>query len=98
MKQKEIERLKEETRIQTRLKDNYTKKVAAYQKYNKFMEKTVETSDEFQEIREIIDRFETLTVSYKDLCDIQNEHEELVNTKRRENKEYQDVIKLKLKD
>lgn len=95
VKQKEIERLKEETRIQTKLKESYHKKVAAYQKYNKFLEKTVESSDEFQEIREIIDRFETLTVSYKDLCDIQNESEEMVNQKRKDNKAYQDVNSLK---
>lgn len=90
VKQKEIERLKEETRLHTKMKENYIKKVAAYQQFNKFLERTVENSDEFQEIREIIDRYETLTVNYKDLRDIQNENEELVNTKRKDFSEYQD--------
>ena len=39
VKQKVIERLKEETRLHTRMKENYIKKVAAYQKYNKFLER-----------------------------------------------------------
>jgi len=90
VKQKEIERLKEETKMQTKMKENHARKVQAYQKYNKFLEKTVEGSDEFQEIREIIDRYETLTVNYKDLRDIQNESEEMVNSKRRELTNYQD--------
>lgn len=89
VKQKEIERLKEETKKQTKLKEKYIKKVANYQKYNKFLERTVESTDEFQEIREIIDRYETLTVNYKDLRDIQNDNEESVNQKRRDLNTYQ---------
>lgn len=91
VKQKEIERLKEEIKIHSRLKDSNIKKVTAFQRYNKFLERTVEYSDEFQEIREIIDRYETLTVNYKDLRDIQNESEELVNTQRKNLTTYQDT-------
>ncbi len=39
VKQKEIERLKEETKKQFKLKESYIKKVANYHKYNKFLEK-----------------------------------------------------------
>lgn len=53
------------------------------------MKQTVESTDEFQEIREIIDRYETLTVNYKDLRDIQNDNEESVNQKRRGLNTYQ---------
>ena len=41
VKQKEIERLKEETKQQMKLKENYTKKVANFLKYNKFLERVI---------------------------------------------------------
>ena len=38
IKQREIERLKEENRLQIKLKDNLTAKVEAFQKFNKYLE------------------------------------------------------------
>lgn len=40
-------------------------------------------SDEFQEIREVIDRYETLTTNCKDLVEIQKENEEKFNSQRK---------------
>ena len=45
--------------------------------------KSVECSDEFQEIREIIDRYETLTTNYNDLLEIQKENEDKINDQRK---------------
>lgn len=82
-KQKEIERLQDEIKQQAVLKERLTSKVQKFQKFNKFLEQTVEHSDEFQEIREIIDRYETLTTNYKDLLDIQKENDDQLNDQRR---------------
>lgn len=54
--------------------------------------KSVEHSDEFQEIREIIDRYETLTTNYKDLLDIQKENDDQVNDQRKNLNTYMEVI------
>lgn len=48
-----------------------------------FYLKSVEKSDGFQEIREVIDRYETLTTNYKDLIEIQKENEDKMNDMRR---------------
>ncbi len=51
----------------------------------------VEYSDEFQEIREIIDRYETLTTNYKDLLEIQKENDEQVSDQRKGLNSYLEV-------
>lgn len=82
-KQKEIERLNEEIRSLSKLKDKLSKKVVKYSAFNKYLEHSVEHADEFQEIREIIDRYETLTANLKDLLEIEKENEEIMNSKRK---------------
>lgn len=52
----------------------------------------MEKSDEFQEIREIIDRYETLTTNCKDLVEIEKENEEKLNNQRKNLNSYLDVI------
>ena len=54
--------------------------------------KSVETSDEFQEIREVIDRYETLTTNCKDLVEIQKENEDKFNMQRRFLNTYLEVL------
>ena len=53
--------------------------------------KSVEFSDEFQEIREIIDRYETLTTNYKDLLEMEKENEDKMNERRRSLNAYLEV-------
>jgi len=56
-----------------------------------FCLKSVEHADEFQEIREIIDRYETLTTNLKDLLEIEKENEEKMNKKRKDLNAYSEV-------
>jgi hypothetical protein len=56
----------------------------------------VERSDGFQEIREIIDRYETLTTNYKDLIDIQKENEDKMNDLRKSLNAYLEVSNKKI--
>jgi hypothetical protein len=55
--------------------------------------KSVEHADEFQEIREIIDRYETLTTNLKDLLEIEKENEQKMNKKRKDLNIYSEVQK-----
>ena len=89
-KQKEIERLQEEIANLLKLKEKLQRKVAKYGTFNKYLEQSVEFADEFQEIREIIDRYETLTTNYKDLLEIETENEEKINGFRKELNAYLD--------
>ena len=52
----------------------------------------MESADEFQEIREIIDRYETLTTNYRDLIASEKENEEKISTGRKHLNTYLDVI------
>ena len=54
---------------------------------------SVEFADEFQEIREIIDRYETLTTNYKDLLEIEKQNEERINTQRKKLNIYTEVYR-----
>ncbi len=56
----------------------------------------MERSDGFQEIREIIDRYETLTTNYKDLIDIQKENEDKMNDLRKSLNAYLEVSNKKI--
>jgi hypothetical protein len=62
-----------------------------------FCLKSVEHADEFQEIREIIDRYETLTTNLKDLLEIEKENEEKMNKKRKDLNAYSEVCITALK-
>jgi hypothetical protein len=57
-----------------------------------FSPKAVESADEFQEIREIIDRYETLTTNYKDLIETEKENEEKINSGRKYLNSYLEVM------
>lgn len=83
-KQKEIERLQNDIKNLMKFKDKFQQDVQKYSKFNSFLEKTVEVSDEFQEIHEIIDRYETLVTNYQDLLLIQKENEDKINNEKRE--------------
>lgn len=53
--------------------------------------KIVETADEFQEIHEIIDRYETLTTNLQDLMEIGKENEDKINAERKQLNKYMEV-------
>lgn len=74
---------------QVKLQDAWLSSVLKLMKY--LFSQSVEYADEFQEIREVIDRYETLTTNYKDLLDIEKENEERVNDQRKELNVYMEV-------
>lgn len=51
--------------MQVKVKDKLQSKLDKYIVYHKYLEKVIETSEDFNEIREVIDRFETLTGNLK---------------------------------
>lgn len=87
-KQKEIERLQDEISSQMKLKEKLQRKVHKFGTFNRYLEQSVEHSDEFQEIREVIDRYDTLTTNYKDLLDSDKENEDKINALRKELNSY----------
>ena len=54
----------EEKRELQGVKDKLVGRLNKHKIYHKFLEKTLETADEFQEIREIIARYETLVATH----------------------------------
>ena len=82
-KQKEIERLQEEIKQLLQRKEKLQGAVQRFSRFNKYLEQSVEYADEFQEIREIIDRYDTLTINYKDLLEIEKENEDKINNERK---------------
>jgi chromosome segregation ATPase len=92
VKQKEIERLKEEIKQLAKVKDNLQNKVVTHSRFHKYLEQSVEFADEFQEIHEIINRYETLTTNYQDLIVQEKANEEVLNAKRKDLNQYLEVF------
>lgn len=82
VKDKEIGRLMEEKRELQGVKDKLVGRLNKHKIYHKFLEKTLETADEFQEIREIIARYETLVATHTDLLDKAHQTQDAVENKK----------------
>ncbi|CAF0721923.1 unnamed protein product [Adineta steineri] len=83
VKQKDIERLQAEIDELRRKREELTTRNAKYGEHSKYLEKTVELADEFQEIRELIDRYTTLYTNKESLLEIQTQREEQLEMLRR---------------
>ncbi|XP_076364153.1 coiled-coil domain-containing protein 42 homolog isoform X2 [Tachypleus tridentatus] len=81
-KQKEIEKLKEDLALiqakQKRLEEN----VAKYKIFNNFLEATVKSSEEFEEICDVISWYETLIETYQDLMNREQKYEDRIEEER----------------
>ncbi|KAK2169056.1 hypothetical protein LSH36_12g03104 [Paralvinella palmiformis] len=65
-KDKEISRLKVETELLVKQKEKLQKKMDKNVIYHRYLEKVLESAEEFHEIREIIARYDTLTTTHED--------------------------------
>ncbi|CAF0922778.1 unnamed protein product [Rotaria sp. Silwood1] len=83
VKDKDIEKLQAEIDDLKQKREELLARIAKYANHNKYLEKTVETADEFQEIRELIDRYTTLKTNKESLLEIQNQREEQLEGLRR---------------
>ncbi|CAF0768814.1 unnamed protein product [Didymodactylos carnosus] len=83
IKDKDIEKLQAEIDDLKQKREDLLARVAKYTNQNKYLEKVVETADEFQEVRELIDRYTTLKTNKESLLEIQNQREEQLEDLRR---------------
>ncbi|CAF3097580.1 unnamed protein product [Rotaria socialis] len=83
IKDKDIEKLQSEIDDLKHKKEELLARIGKFASHNKYLEKTVETADEFQEIRELIDRYTTLKTNKESLLEIQNQREDQLETLRR---------------
>jgi len=82
-KQKDIEKLQAEIEDLQQKREELLARIAKYASHSKYLERAVETADEFQEIRELIDRYTTLKMNKDSLLEIQNQREENLEDLRR---------------
>ncbi|XP_069505962.1 coiled-coil domain-containing protein 42 [Ambystoma mexicanum] len=89
-KEREVKRQKEKD-LQNLLTDterlrveraNLSRKLKKYSIFNEYLEKVVEVSDEFQEVRDVISRYFTLVATYHDLLQIEQEAQEVIERAR----------------
>ncbi|XP_067684611.1 coiled-coil domain-containing protein 42 homolog isoform X2 [Haliotis asinina] len=81
-KDKEIERLKEDTSVVATDKNKLQRKLERYTIYHKFMEKVLEAGEEFHEMRDIIARHDTLTATHEDLLEREQKNQEVIEKQR----------------
>ncbi|KAL3858096.1 hypothetical protein ACJMK2_012707 [Sinanodonta woodiana] len=81
-KDKEIERLNDDTNILIREKEKLQRKLENYTIYHKYMEKVLEAGEEFQEMRDIIARHDTLTATHEDLVENDQRNQEVIERHR----------------
>ncbi|EDO39885.1 predicted protein [Nematostella vectensis] len=72
----EIARLKEDTSGLMKGRDKVQHRLEKYIIYQQYLEKVLENAEEFQEIREIIARYDTLTATHQDLLERELKNQE----------------------
>ncbi|XP_077995509.1 coiled-coil domain-containing protein 42 homolog [Glandiceps talaboti] len=81
-KVKEIGRLLDEKRELEQTRDKLATKLSKHTIFHKYLERVLETADEFHEIREIIARYDTLVATHEDLIEKDHENQEAVEAER----------------
>ncbi|CAF1462452.1 unnamed protein product [Adineta steineri] len=84
VKQKEIDKLQDDIENLKQKREEFLARNAKYAKHNTYLEKTVETADEFQAVQELIDRYTTLKINKDSLLEIQNHREQQLEKLRKE--------------
>jgi len=82
LKDKEIEKLNEETRKLSLNKTAMQKKLEQYSKFQKYLDKTLESAEEFHEIREIIARYDTLIATHNELLASENKNQDAIENEK----------------
>ncbi|XP_028400543.1 coiled-coil domain-containing protein 42 homolog [Dendronephthya gigantea] len=75
-KDREINRLKEETANLVKVRDKMQRKLSRYVASQKYLDKVLEKAEEFTEIRDIIARYDTLTATHQDLFEREARNQE----------------------
>jgi len=81
-KDKEIEKLIEETDILVQKKNKMQKKLERYSKFQKYLDKVLEVAEEFHEIREITARYDTLIATHNDLLANENRNQDAIEQEK----------------
>ncbi|XP_074640131.1 coiled-coil domain-containing protein 42 homolog [Tubulanus polymorphus] len=80
----EITRLKDSISELVKEKDDLLQTLNANAIFQQYMDRMIETTEEFHEIREVIARYDTLTVTHKDLMEKEIKNQEAIETERQE--------------
>ncbi|XP_002739901.1 coiled-coil domain-containing protein 42 homolog [Saccoglossus kowalevskii] len=81
-KDTEIAKFLDEKRQLEQQRDKLAKKLSKHTIFHRYLEKVLETADEFHEIREIIARYDTLVATNEDLIEKDHENQEAVEAER----------------
>ncbi|XP_071478707.1 coiled-coil domain-containing protein 42 homolog [Diadema antillarum] len=81
-KEKEISRLLEEKRELQNQKDRLLQRLNKHRLFHRFLERTLESAEEFHEIREVIARHETLVATHRDLVEKANRTQDAVEKEK----------------
>lgn len=78
----EIARLHEEITILAKKRDKMQKKLEKYSMYQKYLDKVLEVSDEFHEIREITARYDTLIATHRELLERDHKNQDAMEREK----------------
>merc|ERR1712241_317680 len=87
-KDKEIDRVKDETDSHTSQKDKLNKKMEKYTGFHTYMDKVLERGEEFHEIRDIIARWDTLQATHLDLLERDQKNQDRIEKQRQDLMKY----------
>uniref|UniRef100_A0A1I8I398 DUF4200 domain-containing protein n=2 Tax=Macrostomum lignano TaxID=282301 RepID=A0A1I8I398_9PLAT len=89
-KEQEIVEIQGEMRVYSQLRERLKALSDRYERYQKFLEKVIEESNEFTEVREVMDRYETLSSTKKDLKRREDRNQETVEGHKSEQSRYKE--------
>ncbi|KAK2177504.1 hypothetical protein NP493_594g00017 [Ridgeia piscesae] len=89
-KEREIERLKDETAELVRGREKLQRKLEKHTIYHKYLDRVLESAEEFHEIREIIARYDTLTATHLDLLTAENENQDRLESEKQNLMKYRE--------
>jgi len=87
-KDKEIDRVKDETDTHSGQKDKLHTKLDRYTIFHQYMDKVLEAGEEFHEIRDIIARWDTLKATHQDLLERDQKNQDRVEKQRQDLMKY----------
>ncbi|CAH1801382.1 unnamed protein product [Owenia fusiformis] len=84
VKDREIGRLFDETGTFAGQKQKLHDRLEKHAMFHKYLEKVLESAEEFHEIREVIARYDTLVATHKDLLEKDHENQDLIEDQKQE--------------
>ncbi|XP_005102044.1 coiled-coil domain-containing protein 42 homolog [Aplysia californica] len=87
-KDKEIDRVKDETDTHQQQKEKLHKKLERYTMFHQYMDRVLEAGEEFHEIRDIIARWDTLRATHLDLLERDQKNQDRIEKQRQDLMKY----------